>query len=102
MIFIFFISFIDEIPLYKQNSPRWDAAFCGVTSGSMLYAYVPQKGRQGLCCLPMSHKRDARVYAVCLCPTKGMPGLNVLIIVEHPLRKKQNKNKLQLQPAKSD
>ena len=27
--------------LCKQNSPRWDAAFCGVTSGAMLFAYVP-------------------------------------------------------------
>ena len=24
----------------KQNSPRWDAAFCGVISGAMLFAYV--------------------------------------------------------------
>ena len=24
----------------KQNSPRWDAAFCGVTSGTILFAYV--------------------------------------------------------------
>ena len=34
------------IPLCKQNSPKWDAAFCGVTSGAMLFAYVPQKERQ--------------------------------------------------------
>ena len=40
VIFIF-ISFFDEISLSKQNSPRWDAAFCGVTSGAMLFAYVP-------------------------------------------------------------
>ena len=39
--FLFFIQFFDEIPLSKQNSPRWDAAFCGVTSGAMLFAYVP-------------------------------------------------------------
>ena len=38
--FIFFIYF-DEISFSKQNSPRWDAAFCGVTSGAMLFAYVP-------------------------------------------------------------
>ena len=31
---------------HKQNSPRWDAAFCGVTSGAILFAYVPQRGRQ--------------------------------------------------------
>ena len=32
----------DEISsLRKQNSPRWDAAFCGVTSGAILFAYVP-------------------------------------------------------------
>ena len=34
------IQFFDEIPLSKQNSPRWDAAFCGVTSGAILFAYV--------------------------------------------------------------
>ena len=25
----------------KENSPRWDAAFCGVTSGAILFTYVP-------------------------------------------------------------
>ena len=44
--FYFSISSFDEISLCKQNSPRWDAAFCGVTSGAMLFAYVQQKGRQ--------------------------------------------------------
>ena len=39
-------SFFDEIPVSKQNMPRWDAAFCGVTSGATLFAYVTQKGRQ--------------------------------------------------------
>ena len=34
-------SFFDEIHVNKQNSPRRDAAFCGVTSGSILFAYVP-------------------------------------------------------------
>ena len=34
----FFISFFDEISLCKQNSQRWDAALCGVTSGAMLFA----------------------------------------------------------------
>ena len=37
-----FIPFFDEIPPSKQNSLRWDAAFCGVTSGAILFA----KGRQ--------------------------------------------------------
>ena len=26
-------SFLDEIYVSKQNSPRWDAAFCGISSG---------------------------------------------------------------------
>ena len=34
-IFFIFISFFDEIHVSKQNSPRWDAAFCGVTSGAI-------------------------------------------------------------------
>ena len=46
VVFIF-ISFFVEISLSKQNSPRWDAEFCG--------------------------------YTVCLCPTKGTPGLYELI-----------------------
>ena len=40
------ISFFDEIPPNKQNSPRWDAAFCCVPSGAILFACVPYKGRQ--------------------------------------------------------
>ena len=32
--------FFYEITLCKQNSPRWDAAFCCVTTGAMLFAYV--------------------------------------------------------------
>ena len=36
-----FLFHFDEIPPSKQNSPRWDAAFCGVTSGAILFAYVP-------------------------------------------------------------
>ena len=39
--FEFFMSFFDEIPLSIQNSSRWDATFCGVTSGAILFAYVP-------------------------------------------------------------
>ena len=40
-VIIHFISFFDEVPLSKQNSPRRDAAFCGVTSGAILFDYVP-------------------------------------------------------------
>ena len=40
-VILIFISFFDEVPISKQNSPRWDAAFCGVTSGAILFAYVP-------------------------------------------------------------
>ena len=43
---IIFISFFDGNQNSKENSPRWDAAFCGVTSGGILFAYVPLKGRQ--------------------------------------------------------
>ena len=43
---VIFISFFYEISLCKQHSPRCDATFCSVTSGAMLFAYVPQKGRQ--------------------------------------------------------
>ena len=38
--FEFLYHFFDEIPQSKQNSPRWDTAFCGVTSGAILFAYV--------------------------------------------------------------
>ena len=30
--FFIFVLFFDEIRVNKQISPRWDAAFCGVTS----------------------------------------------------------------------
>ena len=46
--FYFIHFFFDEIPLSKQNNPRWDAAFCGVTSG--------------LYCLPISHKKTPGLY----------------------------------------
>ena len=36
-----FFSFFDEIHVSKLYSPRWDAAFCDVTSGAILFAYVP-------------------------------------------------------------
>ena len=35
-----FISFFDENHVSIQNSPRWDAAFCGVISGAIMFAYV--------------------------------------------------------------
>ena len=37
-------SLFDEFSLSKQNSLRCDTAFCGVTSGAILFVYVPQKG----------------------------------------------------------
>ena len=65
--------FFNENPLSKQNSPRWDPVFCGVTSG-----------------------------AVCLCPTKRTSGLNELLLISlscsrscwlsiEPHHEKQNK-----------
>ena len=41
--FFIYILFFDEIHVSKQNSPSWDAAYCGVTSGAILFAYVPKK-----------------------------------------------------------
>ena len=38
--FFIFISFLDEIHMNKQNSPRWNATFCGVTCGAILFVYV--------------------------------------------------------------
>ena len=43
--------FFDELPLSEQNSPKWDAALCGVTSGAKLR-------------MPMSHKKDARLISI--------------------------------------
>ena len=40
-IFFIFISFFDEFPVSKQNSPRWDGAFYGVTPGAIMFVYVP-------------------------------------------------------------
>ena len=37
--FLFFL--FGENYVSKQNSPRLDAAFCGVTSGAILFVYVP-------------------------------------------------------------
>ena len=36
-----FVSFFEENHTSKQNSPRWDAVFCGVASGAILFANVP-------------------------------------------------------------
>ena len=53
------------VSLCKQNSPRWDAAFCGVTSGAMLFAYVPQKDNR--------HKRVKQTWKAkpCCCAARG-------------------------------
>ena len=40
--------FFAKIPLSKQNSPRWDAAFCVVASKAILLAYVLIKRMAGL------------------------------------------------------
>ena len=40
VIFKFYIQFFDKNSISKQNSPRWDATFCGITSGAILFAYV--------------------------------------------------------------
>ena len=45
-----FNSFFDKIHVSKQNSPRWDASFAA--------------SHLGLFCLPMSHKKDARLIWV--------------------------------------
>ena len=38
-----FVSFFDESHVRKQNSARWNAAFCGVISGAILFANVQYK-----------------------------------------------------------
>ena len=45
-LFFIFISFFDGNHVSKQNSPRLDSAFCGVTSGAILFAFFPYKGHQ--------------------------------------------------------
>ena len=39
--YFIFVSFVDEIRVNIQKRPIWDAALCGVTSGAILFAYVP-------------------------------------------------------------
>ena len=46
--FHFFVLFEIEISVSKQWRPWSDAALCGVWFRTALFAYVPQKGRQGL------------------------------------------------------
>ena len=42
MFLIFLFNFLfNNNRLWKQNSPRGDVAFCGVSSGAVLLAYVP-------------------------------------------------------------
>ena len=48
--FSYLFHFSNEIPVSKLNSPRWDAA-----------------SHLGIFCLPMSHKKDARLIWVKLC-----------------------------------
>ena len=36
-----FISFSGKYHISKQKSPRWDAAKRGVTSGAIMFAFVP-------------------------------------------------------------
>ena len=50
-----FLFHFDEIPVSKQDSFRWDAAFFGDTSGAILVAY-------------MSHiKRTTAIYGLSTC-----------------------------------
>ena len=44
------IQVFNEISPRKQDSPRGDAAFCGVTFGAILFAYVTKIGRQDYMC----------------------------------------------------
>ena len=55
VIFLNSIQFFNENSISKHNSPRWDAAFCGVTSGVIMFAYVPIKGTPGLNELKLSY-----------------------------------------------
>ena len=64
--FLNFIQFFDEISLSKQNSPRWDAAFFGGTSGAILFACVPKKG----CLNELMHARRLNRYAHSTCTQK--------------------------------
>ena len=50
-LFHFLVKFLQANRIAPDGTPRsavsrWDAAFCGVTSGAIRFAYVPQKGHQ--------------------------------------------------------
>ena len=63
--FVFLFKTLNEIPLSKQNSTRWEAAFCGVTSGTKLFAYVPQKRPPGLSYMSQAvNGGDMNMYAI--------------------------------------
>ena len=49
----FCLKYFYENPLCKQNSPRWDAAECGITSWAILFANDP-----------VSHKKDASLKKI--------------------------------------
>ena len=68
LLFHFSIKFLS-----KQNSPRWDATFCSVPSGAILFAYVPQKG-----CQPyMSQISALWLLSLTLVVISSCKGLNV-------------------------
>ena len=57
MYFFIFILFRIDIPVSKQWRPWSDSAFCGVRSGSSVFAYVPKNGTLGLYWLNQILKR---------------------------------------------
>ena len=50
-----FISFFYANRVNKQNGPRWDFAFCGVTSGAILFVIVPKKKKTRLIRVKLQH-----------------------------------------------
>ena len=64
---LIFISFFDENHVSKLNSPRLDAALCGVTSGAIQFAYVTYKGLQALLLVKTS---KAHFLVMGLCQVK--------------------------------
>ena len=57
-------NFFKEISLSKRYSPRWNAAFCGVTSGGYTVCKCPIKRTPGLYKLryPMTHLEPCYMY----------------------------------------
>ena len=45
-IFFFAMPFFDEISFSIQNRPIWNTRYCGLTSGTILFANVTQWGHQ--------------------------------------------------------